>query len=115
MKILEEARKEKRIGKALEARVKLTVPEETASLLRAYEEAALPEVLNVSQVEIAGLPSGETTVQAEVGLANGDRPCVLALTHDVPGYGAWPRMLTRCQSALSEMNIQPPAPEEVKA
>ena len=115
MKILEEARKEKRIGKALEARVKLIVPEETASLLRAYE-AALPEVLNVSQVEIASLPAGETAVQAEVGLANGDK-CdrCWRFTHDVSAYGAWPNVCARCQSALSEMNIQPPAPEEVKA
>ena len=115
MKILEEARKEKRIGKALEARVKLIVPEETASLLRAYE-AALPEVLNVSQVEIASLPAGETAVQAEVGLANGDK-CdrCWRFTHDVSAYGAWPHVCARCQSALSEMNIQPPAPEEVKA
>jgi isoleucyl-tRNA synthetase len=115
LKILEEARKEKRIGKALEARVKLSVPEETASLLRAYLPA-LPEVLNVSQVEIANLPAGESAVQAEVGLANGDK-CdrCWRFTHDVSGYGAWPHVCARCQSALSEMNIQPPAVEEVKA
>ena len=115
LKILEEARKEKRIGKALEARVKLSVPEETASLLRAYE-AALPEVLNVSQVEIASLPANETAVRAEVALANGDK-CdrCWRFTHDVSAYGAWPHVCARCQSALSEMNIQPPAAEEVKA
>jgi len=115
LKILEEARKEKRIGKALEARVKLSVPPEAASLLRAYE-AALPEVLNVSQVVIASLPAGETTVRAEVALANGDK-CdrCWRFTHDVSAYGAWPHVCARCQSALSEMNIQPPAAEEVKA
>jgi len=115
LKILEEARKEKRIGKALEARVKLSVPPETASLLRGYE-AALPEVLNVSQVEIASLPANDTTVRAEVALANGDK-CdrCWRFTHDVSAYGAWPNVCARCQSALSEMNIQPPAAEEVKA
>ena len=92
LKILEEARKEKRIGKALEAQVKLSVPPETASLLRAYE-AALPEVLNVSQVEIASLPANETAVRAEVALANGDK-CdrCWRFTHDVSAYGAWPHV-----------------------
>ncbi len=115
LKTLEEARKEKRIGKALEARVKLSVPEETASLLRAYLPA-LAEVLNVSQVEVTSLPSNETAVQAEVALADGDK-CdrCWRFTNDVSAYGVWPHVCARCQSALSEMNIQPPAAEEVKA
>jgi isoleucyl-tRNA synthetase len=115
LKILEDARKEKRIGKALEAQVKLSVPPETASLLRGYL-AALPEVLNVSQVEVVELPENENAVRAEVALASGEK-CdrCWRFTHDVSAYGAWPHVCARCQSALSEMGIQPPAAEEVKA
>lgn len=49
---LEKARQAKRIGKSLEARVRLSVPQKEAELLGAATEA-LRELLNVSQLELA--------------------------------------------------------------
>ncbi len=63
LKSLEEARKEKRIGKALEAKVQLAVPADIAQLVRHYE-GSLKELFNVSQVELRdagdGLPDVTT-------------------------------------------------------
>ncbi len=51
LKSLEEARKAKLIGKALDAELLLEVPEQMGALLARYQ-GSLKELLNVSQVEV---------------------------------------------------------------
>ncbi len=56
LKSLEEARKAKLIGKALDAKVVLEVPVAMGALLDRYQPG-LKELLNVSQVEVKTGPS----------------------------------------------------------
>ncbi len=56
LKSLEEARQAKQIGKALDARLVLEVPQTMGALLERYRES-LKELLNVSQVEVLTGPS----------------------------------------------------------
>jgi isoleucyl-tRNA synthetase len=108
LKSLEEARKEKRIGKALEAKLLLEVPAATAATLSRFE-ALLKELLNVSQVEIVAI--AEDTVRAVTLPAEGAKceRCWNYYAEGVSAYGAWPQVCQRCQSALREMGIEPPA------
>jgi isoleucyl-tRNA synthetase len=71
---LEQARQEKAIGKALEARVILEAPDGLAEFLTEHHEA-LREVLNVSGLEVQR--AGETPVEGQQDLASG---------------GHWPRV-----------------------
>src|ERR1700722_5478744 len=67
LKSLEEARKTKLIGKALDAKLVLEVPEAMGALLDRYRPG-LKELLNVSQVEVKTGPSSQviaTTLPAE--------------------------------------------------
>ncbi|HVJ07654.1 MAG TPA: isoleucine--tRNA ligase [Acidisarcina sp.] len=110
-KALEEARKEKRIGKALEAKVLLKVSAPIAALLSRYEKA-LKEVLNVSQVQIQTLAASDASTQVDVLPAEGEK-CDRCWNYmpDVAAYGAWPHVCGRCRSALAEMGITPPVEE----
>ena len=60
--VLEAARAEKKIGKALEAKVRLTVPAEDA-FLSEMDADALADILIVSQVELT--VGGELSVSVE--------------------------------------------------
>jgi isoleucyl-tRNA synthetase len=117
---LELARKEKTIGKALEANVDLLSSEDYLPLLRAYE-SSLPEFFNVSTVSIMGAATDAASeagkpVAANVTLADGEK-CdrCWRYTHDVTTYGAWPHVCARCQAALAEMGIAPPPAGETHA
>ena len=101
-KSLEEARKEKRIGKALEAKVQLEVSTELAALLRSYE-SSLKELLNVSQVEIV---SGDG-MRAVTLPADGAK-CGRCWNYmpDVKQFGAWQDVCGRCSTALEQMGYQ---------
>lgn len=101
-KSLEEARKAKLIGKALEARVLLTVGKEheTAPLLKRYE-ADLPELFLVSQVELVQVDGADLTVNVEH--ARGER-CERSWRwveeiYDLPGWG---KVSARCKKVLEE-------------
>lgn len=104
---LEEARKEKRIGKALEAKIRLTADSQTAALLKKYE-TSLKEFFNVSQVEV--LPSADPGCTAETLPADGEKcnRCWNFRT-DVADSGPWQKVCGRCRQALNDMGYEVPA------
>jgi isoleucyl-tRNA synthetase len=104
LKNLEEARKEKRIGKALEAKVRLTASGEMAALLEKYE-SSLKELLNVSQVEIALAADLGDTVEALTLPADGIK-CERCWNYrtDTAPFGHWPIVCGRCAGALTAMS-----------
>jgi isoleucyl-tRNA synthetase len=129
---LEQLRKEKRIGKSLEAKVWIGAEPQTEELLTKYLPA-LKELLNVSQVEIApidpkvklhflqnrehvdarshvyGEPAVTHTVQLEVTDADGTKceRCWNYYEDDGPNrvrnFGSWPTVCGRCAAALKQM------------
>jgi isoleucyl-tRNA synthetase len=113
MKALEEARKDKRIGKSLEAKVVIEAGGETGALLGAFKLAhVLEELFNVSQVEVSVGAAG-APMRVEFFPADGEK-CERCWRHttDVSAYGAWPHLCARCQGALNEMGIEAPAAGE---
>ncbi|HEY0760448.1 MAG TPA: isoleucine--tRNA ligase [Acidisarcina sp.] len=108
--VLEEARREKRIGKALEAKVKVELPVELRQVAERYQ-AGLKEFFNVSQVELSFRQKTAADQPPEVTsfAADGDK-CDRCWNFmpDVSAYGSWPSVCGRCQHALAEMGIAPP-------
>jgi isoleucyl-tRNA synthetase len=105
LKSLEEARKAKQIGKALDARLVLEVPESMGPLLERYF-GSLKELLNVSQVEVVTGPA--TAVSATTLPALGKK-CERCWNYSVL-TGAdrrWPMVCERCSSALEQMGVPP--------
>ncbi len=107
LKSLEEARKEKRIGKALEAKVRLEIPSELEPLLRKYE-FSLKEFFNVSQVELSAEASnalGVTTLPAD---GTKCERCWNYSVH-VGENQQWPTVCDRCVAALEAIGAAPMA------
>ena len=119
---LEEDRKKKLIGKSLEARVQIVANSGLRDLLRRYD-SSLKEMLNVSQVEVVStiVESISPTmnrvgfvqdgrINIVVGPASGHK-CARCWNFmpEVSNYGIWQNVCTRCQDALKEMKIAPPA------
>jgi isoleucyl-tRNA synthetase len=105
LKSLEEARKAKQIGKALDARLALEVPETMGSLLERYR-GSLKELLNVSQVEVMTGPSSQivaTTLPAD------GKKCERCWNYSVlTGEDwRWPTVCERCSAALDQMGVPP--------
>ncbi|GGH11830.1 isoleucine--tRNA ligase [Silvibacterium dinghuense] len=103
LKALEEARKEKRIGKALEAKVELRGVYrgfESHTLAR-YAES-LKELFNVSAVEL--IPGNEEAVTATVLPADGAK-CNRCWNYrnDTAAFGPWSDVCGRCAAALRQM------------
>lgn len=98
---LEVARKEKRIGKALDAKIHLAAPAETATLLRKYE-SSLKELFNVSQIELMQAPGDAVLV--ETLPADGTK-CARCWNYSVHvGESAqWPTVCERCVAALETL------------
>jgi isoleucyl-tRNA synthetase len=103
---LEEARKEKRIGKALEAKVEMKCGFESHALLQRYF-GALKELFNVSAVEL--LPAegdSNSAVTLPAGGTKCDR-CWNYYADDGPSrvrqFGPWPKVCGRCANALRQM------------
>jgi isoleucyl-tRNA synthetase len=106
-KSLEEARKAKLIGKALDARLVLQVPEIQAALLERYRDG-LKELLNVSQVEVMKEPSSQviaTTLPAEGTKCDRCWNYSVHVGEDL----RWPTVCERCSAALDEMGAPPEA------
>jgi isoleucyl-tRNA synthetase len=101
---LEEERKEKRIGKALEADIEIVAPGEQLSLLQRHA-AGLKEFINVSAVRVV---AGDWF--AVKALPAGGHKCARCWNFMpvVGPYGIWQNVCTRCQGALREMGIEPP-------
>ena len=108
MKALELARAEKRIGKSLDAKVKVYAPDEAAyNLLKAFE-AELPTIFIVSQVELVNAAAPESVVMEEgaliaaaVDAADGEK-CDRCWNYTVNGFhdGEDGCLCPRCKAVL---------------
>jgi isoleucyl-tRNA synthetase len=108
LRVLEEARQNKIIGKGLEAELEISASGEPLALLQRHA-AGLKEAINVSAVHVvegAGLT-------VEVRPASGHK-CARCWNFmpEVGDYGIWQNVCTRCQSALTAMGIARPQPAE---
>jgi isoleucyl-tRNA synthetase len=105
LKSLEEARNEKKIGKALDARLVLEVPGDMAALLERYG-GSLKELLNVSQVEVRTGASSQ--VIATTLMADGKK-CERCWNYSVHvgEDWRWPTVCERCSAALNEIGYPP--------
>jgi isoleucyl-tRNA synthetase len=105
LKSLEEARKEKLIGKALDARLVLEAPESMRDLLARYQ-GSLKELLNVSQVEV--VPGTGTELVATTLPAEGKK-CERCWNYSVHvgEDWRWPTVCERCSAALDQMGEPP--------
>jgi isoleucyl-tRNA synthetase len=102
---LEEARKEKRIGKALEAKLILELPAERLTIAQRYEPS-LKELFNVSQVEL--VTATGTEARATTTDADGSK-CVRCWNYrtDIGIDPRWSTVCGRCASALDEIGFPP--------
>ena len=105
LKSLEEARKAKQIGKALDARLVLEVPADTAALLERYR-GNLKELLNVSQVELRTGPSSQITATTLTADGKKCERCWNYSVH-VGEDRRWPTVCERCSAALDQMGFPP--------
>src|SRR5579862_6467212 len=111
MLVLEDARKEKRIGKGLEADVEIEESGDLLGLLKNHE-AGLKEILNVSGVRV--VEGREPKIKASPASGHKCARCWNFMP-EVSNYGIWENVCTRCQAALKEMGIAPPAKSEAEA
>jgi len=109
LRILEEARQAKHIGKGLEAELEITAAGDQLALLQKHA-AGLKEILNVSLVTVVAGDALRVTVSPATG-----HKCARCWNFmpEVSNYGIWQNVCTRCQNALREMNVAPPQPETV--
>ncbi len=104
MRVLEEDRQAKNIGKGLEAQIRIEESGELLALLKRHE-SGLKEILNVSSVSVVEGKEPSITVAPASG-----HKCARCWNFmpEVSSYGIWENVCTRCQSALHEMGIEPP-------
>jgi isoleucyl-tRNA synthetase len=105
LKVLEEARNQKQIGKSLEAQVKLTASDSLYPVLERHKDA-LRYLFIVSEVELAKAPSGNGTAPlvAEVSKAAGEK-CERCWNYSVHiGEDQnYPTVCERCSAVLKEL------------
>jgi len=108
LRVLEEERKAKHIGKGLEAELEITASGDQLALLQRHA-AGLKEIVNVSAVRV--VPGEALSVKA---LPASGTKCARCWNYmpEVSDYGIWKNVCTRCQDALHEMGIEPPQPTE---
>ena len=109
MRSLEEARQQKRIGKALEAKLTLALPAEQLKIAQRYE-SSLKELFNVSQVELTatGTEARATTTDAD------GAKCTRCWNYrtDVGIDPRWSTVCGRCADALDETGFPPLSDED---
>ncbi|HTZ59923.1 MAG TPA: isoleucine--tRNA ligase [Acidobacteriaceae bacterium] len=105
LKSLEEARKAKQIGKALDAKLVLEVPDAINGVLDRYQ-SSLKELLNVSQVEVVRSASSQVVAITLPAEGTKCERCWNYSVH-VGEDWRWPRVCERCSAALEEMGIPP--------
>jgi isoleucyl-tRNA synthetase len=103
LRVLEEARQAKRIGKGLEADIEVTASGDLLMLLERHA-AGLKEMINVSQVRV--LPGESLKVEALPASGHKCARCWNFMP-EVSDYGIWQNVCTRCQAALKQMGIDP--------
>jgi isoleucyl-tRNA synthetase len=108
LRVLEEARQAKRIGKGLEAELEVSASGDQLALLQSHA-AGLKEIVNVSKVTV--VPGAELQVTALPATGTKCARCWNFMP-EVANYGIWQNVCTRCSDALSEMKIDPPQPTE---
>ncbi len=96
---LEEARQSGRIGKPLESRVKLAVPDSLYDFLGSYKDV-LPSIFIVSQVELVKATGDEVTVDIESPVGAKCERCWLVL-ESVGRHEDHPGLCDRCYAAIS--------------
>jgi isoleucyl-tRNA synthetase len=127
LKLLENERQNKVIGKGLEAEVQIRTRGNLLELLRKYEvglkellnvsqvdlkvEVNIPRLVNESNVSVAGMVTGKAIVKILPASGHKCARCWNFMP-EVADYGIWKNVCTRCHSALTEMNIAPPKPTE---
>jgi isoleucyl-tRNA synthetase len=104
LRVLEEARQAKRIGKGLEAELEIAASGEQLALLQRHA-AGLKEIVNVSGVTV--VEGSELQVTALPAPGTKCARCWNFMPV-VGNYGIWQNVCTRCQDALKEMKIAPP-------
>ncbi|HEV2464801.1 MAG TPA: isoleucine--tRNA ligase [Acidobacteriaceae bacterium] len=122
---LEQLRKDKKIGKSLEAKVLLGVKPETDRLMSKYE-SALKELFNVSQVEVSPVDRDAVLRRPEYAVSHeyGERHVIHTVTlevvdadgikcercwnyrTDTAQYGPWENVCGRCAEALNQMGYK---------
>ncbi len=109
LRVLEEARQSKTIGKGLEAELEIAAGGEQLELLKRHA-AGLKEIVNVSKVTVVAGASLQITALPATG-----HKCARCWNFmpEVADYGIWHNVCTRCHAALKEMNIAPPQQEVV--
>jgi isoleucyl-tRNA synthetase len=107
LRVLEEDRQAKNIGKGLEAQLRIETSGPLLALLKRYEHG-LKEFLNVSSVVV--VEGKEPKITASPAPGSKCARCWNFMP-EVSDYGIWKNVCTRCQSALKEMGIAPPQPE----
>jgi isoleucyl-tRNA synthetase len=113
LRVLEEARQAKRIGKGLEAEIEIAANGELLALLQRHA-AGLKEIINVSAVHVtAGAPDVPLGVRALPASGHKCARCWNFMP-EVSNYGIWQNVCTRCQDALHEMGVPEPEPEAAK-
>jgi isoleucyl-tRNA synthetase len=111
LRVLEEARQNKVIGKGLEAELEITASGDRLALLQLHA-AGLKEAINVSAVKV--VDGAELTVKALPASGHKCARCWNFMP-EVSDYGIWQNVCSRCQGALKEMGVAPPqATEESK-
>ena len=127
LKLLENARQEKVIGKGLGADVEIITSGRLLSFLEQYRES-LKEFLNVSgvnldretdvsrrvfghNVSVAGIMAADAAVRVLPASGQKCARCWNFMPH-VSNYGVWANVCDRCQDALREMHIDPPQAED---
>jgi isoleucyl-tRNA synthetase len=107
LRVLEEERQAKRIGKGLEAELEIAASGNQLVLLQRHA-AGLKEILNVSRVIV--VKGSEFTVKALPASGHKCARCWNYMPH-VSNYGIWANVCDRCQYHLGLMNVAPPQPE----
>jgi isoleucyl-tRNA synthetase len=108
LRVLEEARQAKTIGKGLEAELEISAPGEQFARLKQHA-AGLKEVVNVSQVKVIEGPV--LAVKALPASGSKCARCWNFMPH-VSNYGIWENVCDRCHHALGEMGVGRPQPPE---
>ena len=107
LRVLEEARQAKTIGKGLEADLQITASGDLLALLQRHA-AGLKEIINVSAVRV--VPGSEFSVSALPASGSKCARCWNFMP-EVANYGIWQSVCTRCHGALTEMGVTPPQVE----
>ena len=104
LRVLEDERQAKRIGKSLEADIEISASGELLALLQRHA-SGLKEIINVSAVRVV-----EGSGLSAKALPASGHKCARCWNFmpEVSNYGIWPNVCTRCHGALKQMGIDPP-------